>query len=173
MDRVKLLFLLLAICLITSMLIKAFTSIISPSAFQNGLDHRIFHALWSKKRCNIFGPSEIRNTFLKAKLTYSRGSAVCYVHGNFDFVSNSILTKNTWEPSIVSQMETLFDIDPSLGLIDLGCNVGVYTITAAMRGRKVVSVDVNIENLKRVRKSLLENNAADRVTLLFNGISDR
>ena len=122
---------------------------------------------------NIFAPESVPDNFTRAKLTYSRGKAVCFVHGTFDYVSNAIMTTGGWETGHIAEIEHVFNLDPSLGLIDLGCNVGVYTIVAAMRQRKVVSVDMNIANLKRVRKSLLENKVAQNVKLIYNGISNR
>ena len=104
------------------------------------------------QKCNVFQPDSVPENFVKAKLNYSKGTAVCFVHGSFDYVSNYILKHGGWEKSYVDAVEQVLSLDPSLGMIDLGCNVGVFTIVPAMLKRKVVAVDVNIENMKRVWK---------------------
>ena len=70
----------------------------------------------------------------------------------------------------MSHIEQLFKADPQLNFLDFGCNLGVYTLSAAKMGRKVVAVDANVNNLKRLRLSLMENGLTDKVTLLLNAI---
>ena len=124
------------------------------------------------KKSNIYTKS-VSESFNQSKLNYSRGTAVIYVYSSHDLISKHLLHKSSWEGDYIRDMQSALNIDVGLNLIDIGCNVGVYTIVAALRQRKVVAVDANIKNIKRSKKALDVNNVSDRVHLLFNGISNR
>ena len=64
-------------------------------------------------------------------------------------------------------------MDPTPILIDIGCNLGSLTLKAAALGRKVIAVDGNIENTKRLIRSVEVNNFTSLVTVVTNIISDR
>ena len=48
--------------------------------------------------------------------------------------------------------------------------LGVYTLIAALAGRQVIAVDANIENLRRLAKSLSIGGFFSRVTLVHNAV---
>lgn len=129
--------------------------------------------LTPKNKCNVFNPPSVAEQFTEAKLSYTKGTAVIYVYNRNDLISREIISHSSWERGIVNLVEAGLNTDPEMGLIDVGCNLGVYTIVAAMRGRKVVAVDANINNVKRLRKSLLKNGVQDRAKVVYNGISNR
>lgn len=102
----------------------------------------------------------------------SRGLMKMAVHGSIDFISRFLMQSQTWEPDRLRLMQEVLDRDPRLQLIDLGCNLGVFTLTAAAMGRQVIALDANVENVKRLRKSLLINNLQKDVQIVYNAISD-
>ena len=61
---------------------------------------------------------------------------------------------------------------PDLLFLDIGCNIGTYTIAMAHLGRTVVAVDALIDNLQLLNKSLLLGNFQKYVTLNWNAVSD-
>ena len=53
---------------------------------------------------------------------------------------------------------------------DLGSNIGMFTIAAAMMGRSVVAVDANLYNLAYLRRSLEMNSNLDQVKIVHNAM---
>lgn len=89
------------------------------------------------------------------------------------YISRNILWRHYWENEIRDHMMRVMKQDPSIGLIDLGCNIGVYALTAAKHGRKVVAVDANRYNLLMLGQSLTLNpGLKERVTMVHNALSN-
>ena len=53
---------------------------------------------------------------------------------------------------------------------DLGANIGMYTVTVANLGRKVVAVDAGLQNLAYIDQSLHLNSNRENVTLINNAV---
>ena len=53
---------------------------------------------------------------------------------------------------------------------DLGANIGMYTVTVANLGRKVVAVDAGLQNLAYIDLSLHLNSNRGNVTLINNAV---
>ena len=53
---------------------------------------------------------------------------------------------------------------------DLGANIGMYTVTVANLGRKVVAVDASLQNLAYIDQSLQLNSNRENVTLINNAV---
>lgn len=61
-----------------------------------------------------------------------------------------------------------------MGLIDIGTNIGVYTVTAASMGRKVVGVEPYPPNIQRLAKTLRTNpHLIPYVTIVTNAVSNK
>lgn len=60
-----------------------------------------------------------------------------------------------------------------ISLVDIGCNIGTFTVLAAALGFEVLGVDALDENLKRLDTSLRVNQLTSRVTLVHNGLSNK
>ena len=54
--------------------------------------------------------------------------------------------------------------------MDLGCNIGMYTVVTAAMGRRVVAVDADPINLAYVRKSLDLQGTTDNVKIFYNSV---
>ncbi|XP_052761581.1 uncharacterized protein LOC128204232 [Mya arenaria] len=59
-----------------------------------------------------------------------------------------------------------------MSFLDLGCNIGAFTIPIAKLGRRVIAFDANKENLKMLATSLHLGGLDQNVTLIWNGISN-
>lgn len=57
-------------------------------------------------------------------------------------------------------------------VVDIGCNVGVYTLAAASLGHEVLALDPVPANLQLLTTSLRLANLSSLVTLLLNAVSD-
>ncbi|XP_071094936.1 uncharacterized protein [Haliotis cracherodii] len=86
------------------------------------------------------------------------------------WVSKDIKLKGAWEPGNIHLILSELKKDPELGFLDLGSHVGAFSLSVAMFGRKVVSVDPLIENVQRLCKSIQKGGFTDRMTILFNPV---
>ena len=57
-----------------------------------------------------------------------------------------------------------------LHVADLGSNIGMFSVTAATLGRKVVAVDASIQNLAYIDKSVHLNGNQKNVKLINNAV---
>jgi len=89
------------------------------------------------------------------------------------FVSGSILSQGVWEKNIVNLVLKALEFYPSASFLDVGANIGIYTVLAAAAGRRVVAVDAVMENLAYISTSLNQSNTGHFVSLLNNPVSDK
>ena len=57
-----------------------------------------------------------------------------------------------------------------LSLIDIGCNIGAFTLPVANMKRKVVAVDMMEDNLAYIKKSLIDADILEYVQLVHNAV---
>lgn len=98
------------------------------------------------------------------------GASIC-IHEN-DLVSTKLASDGNWEDSSINMFIQLLKADPAVSFVDIGANLGIYSIVAATFGRQVIAVDPWFQNLCRVRRSLILGNLHENVTLLLNGVSN-
>ena len=53
---------------------------------------------------------------------------------------------------------------------DLGSNIGMFSVTVASMGRKVVAVDASIQNLAYIHKLVSLNGNEENVKLINNAV---
>ena len=89
------------------------------------------------------------------------------------------ITQYRWQTYNEKEPETLDWIDQRLGegdvLFDIGANIGVYTLYAALRhpGVRVVAFEPEYSNLHLLRDNLVANGLQDRVEVYALALSDR
>ena len=88
------------------------------------------------------------------------------------FVSANLRKSGVYESHLVYKLEALLRDRPDMQFLDIGCNIGAYTLTMANLGRTVVAVDALIDNLQLLNKSLALGNLQKHVTLIWNVLSD-
>ena len=102
-----------------------------------------------------------------------RSIPVCVYTAEEDIhVSGAMLNGNYWEGSMVSKVLRLLQVDSRLQFVDIGANIGTYTLAVGHAGVKVLAVEPNPETLRRLRKSIFMGKLFDRVTLLHNAVSN-
>lgn len=87
-------------------------------------------------------------------------------------IFSALRKTRVWEANILQQVCETFTEEPYLEFLDVGCDIGVYTIAVANIGSRVVSTVVNKERLRNLEYSLQVNNLAQNVTLLWNAVSN-
>lgn len=100
---------------------------------------------------------------------------ICIYDPNIDqYVSGSIKKYGNWEGGNIKLTVKYLNLYPDMQFLDLGCNIGAFTISIVKHGRRTVSVDANAKNLRMLSKSLVLGDLQNSdITLLWNGISDK
>ena len=86
------------------------------------------------------------------------------------FVSGAILTHGAWEKNIVNLVLKGMDMYPAAVFLDIGANIGMYTVLVAAARREAVAVDAMLENLAYINQSLSVAGTSDYVRLLGNPV---
>ncbi|CAF3619268.1 unnamed protein product [Rotaria sordida] len=90
---------------------------------------------------------------------------------NDRYVSNSFHgTNSIWEEEGVKRILQLLIRHPYLDFIDIGANIGTYTMYAAALGRFVLAIDCFAPNINRIHRAVQITNVANRVVLIQNAI---
>ena len=87
-----------------------------------------------------------------------------------DSVSGQIESTGAWEPEIVNNVIRGMEAYPSAVFLDVGANIGMYTVMIAAMKRKVIAVDADPKNLAYIRQSLAIEKTTKYVELIYNAI---
>ena len=87
-----------------------------------------------------------------------------------DYVSGEINAGGAWEKDIVNNVIRGMEAYPSAVFLDLGSNIGMYTVVIAAMMRKVIAVDADPKNLAYIRESLAIEKTTKYVELIYNAI---
>ena len=110
---------------------------------------------------------------IKAKTLLNRvGTTICLHDSSNDmYVSGAFQREESiWEEEHVKRMLELLIRHPHLHFIDVGANIGTYTMYAAALGRFVLAIDCFRPNLLRLRRAIQLENVSDRVVVVQNAI---
>jgi len=134
-----------------------------------------------KNTINVFNSTEEKNA-IKQTVVMDRcvrffskrnDSVICVYRPHEDvWVSWEILKTGAWELDLLNMTRDFYLTEPNMQLLDVGCNIGVFTLTAAILGHNVVALDANKVNLRMLSMSLTLNDLHDKVTLVWNAVSD-
>ena len=82
--------------------------------------------------------------------------AVCLYSDNKDqYISKQIRHEGLWEPRILTEaFQDILYRDPQLGVLDIGANIGVYSLVSAAMGHNVISVEPYVGNYQRLHKAV-------------------
>jgi len=88
-----------------------------------------------------------------------------------DTVSGLLLRGTYFEASEISRFIRLLQLDRRLQLVDIGANVGLWSLPAA-RVTHVLAVEPNWRSMSRLAKAVDLGAASSNITLIHNAISD-
>ena len=88
-------------------------------------------------------------------------------------VSKGIRARGMFEGHIVSVFQEALMRDPSLGVLDFGANLGIYSLMSAAMGRQVISMEPLPSTYQRLHKSIKLNQFEERITVLTNALSNK
>lgn len=115
---------------------------------------------------------EIRNhRHHKGRLKHHSNTTI-YVYDQSDdsWISGSILNNGEWKGNLSVQINQLLLQDRERTFIDIGANLGIFAIPAALTGSHVIAIDCVRETLQNLCLSLRRNHVQDRVAIIHNAV---
>ena len=82
-----------------------------------------------------------------------------------EHVSGAFLRGGKWESGQWSFLQKHLQQHPGAAVLDLGANIGTFTLQAAAAGHHVVAVEAFQRNIQKLCSSILRNGLQDRVVL--------
>lgn len=98
---------------------------------------------------------------------------ICLFDPADDFVfSKSMVETSLWDRQLVQEFRLLLGRRRDLDFVDIGSNLGLYSLIAATLGHGVVCVEPFHQVFPNFHKSVVINKFQKQITLLANAISD-
>jgi FkbM family methyltransferase len=88
-------------------------------------------------------------------------------------VSYSIATSGVWEYEPMRLFMSILDKNPDFQVIDVGANLGQFTLFAAKLGRTSIAIEPFFDNYIRLHMSAYLENLTDKIILIVNGVSEK
>ena len=85
-------------------------------------------------------------------------------------MSRELAMGRGWEPKLVSKVMEAMTLHPGAVFLDLGSNIGAYTLPVASMRRRVVAVDMMRDNLAYIKTSLSQAGLDSYVEMVNNAI---
>ena len=94
-----------------------------------------------------------------------------YTHGKTDLIGKTINKYKCWEPYIT---KIIYDIllNTSGAFVDIGANIGYYSLLIASLNRKVYAFEPSHLNYTLFKKSIIKNNLSKYIKLYTFGLGD-
>lgn len=89
------------------------------------------------------------------------------------FVSAMLNNEGVWEPEITKLFQAALRFYPQAVVVDMGANVGFYTLLAAKMGHRVISVEPVRSSVVRLHRGAQMSDVTDRVHMLLNAVSNQ
>ena len=86
------------------------------------------------------------------------------------YVSAKLAMGKGWEPDLVTMVMESMTLHPEAVFLDLGSNIGAYTLPVASMRRRVVAVDMMRDNLAYIKTSLNQSGLQGYVELVNNAV---
>jgi len=99
-------------------------------------------------------------------------ASFCVKDPSEDQVVSRDIASGGWEVEEVSKVLEAMTLHPGAVFLDIGSNIGAYTVPVASMGRSVVAVDMMLDNLGYIRTSLDSMDRPGHVELVHNAVSN-
>ena len=102
---------------------------------------------------------------------------ICVYPAEIDkWVSATILKGTLWESDLLDKMTHYLKEErlrhPDIEFLDLGSNIGVYSLYLAQQGFNVTAIEPLHSNMELISKSILLGKFRYRIRLIWNAVSD-
>ena len=117
---------------------------------------------------------EKMQNFPIVRLKTKYGKTPIAIHDpKFDiYVSRSIARQGVWEARLIRILMFFLEKNKESIFLDVGANIGVYSLSAAKLGRKVIAIDPLPTNIKRLCTSFAIGNFSKQSTIVTNPLSN-
>lgn len=88
------------------------------------------------------------------------------------WVSRRIINTGSFDKDKILTISKFMESDPNLNFIDIGANLGTYSLSFAKLGRKVIAIDALNLNVQKLCASVNQSHFED-VYLIMNAVSSR
>ena len=130
--------------------------------------------MWRKnfEICRCHEGEEDFPLFSSVKLTSVTGDVPLYVHNpEKNQIFQEILKSGNFEPKIFQNVITLLRQNSEMSFINIGFDLGVYSVQVAKLGRQVMHIDASLNNIRELCASILQNEVEYDVTIVHGNIS--
>ncbi|XP_013380138.1 uncharacterized protein LOC106151433 [Lingula anatina] len=98
---------------------------------------------------------------------------ICVYEADDDqIISANLIRGKVWQSDLVSIFRLILNADPELDFVDLGANLGLWTVVALGLGRRVIAVEPFPPTAHRLRRTLQLGHFEPRVTLVTSPLSN-
>ena len=95
------------------------------------------------------------------------------IHDSTDHISAAVVRDKIWEEVNLGILFRVLFRYPDLAFVDVGANIGTFTMFAAELGRPVMAIECFQPNYQRIAKALQLENVTEKVSLIGNAIFSR
>ena len=88
-------------------------------------------------------------------------------------MSTQLAMGRGWEPDLASKVMEAMALHPEAVFLDLGSNIGAFTLPVASMRRRVVAVDMMRDNLAYIKTSLNKAGLDNYVEMIHNAIRSK
>ena len=88
-------------------------------------------------------------------------------------VSASIISRGHYEGPWVNKIYNLMKQYPKAIFIDIGSNIGMFSVTISALGYRVIAIDCLDDNVMRLCASMKTAKLSDKLTIIYNAVSDK
>ena len=97
---------------------------------------------------------------------------ICTYPADIDvYISAGLQRHGSWEGKRVKNLAQFFINHPELEFLDLGCNIGTYSLSLAHTGVNVTAIDALADNLKLLHESVRLGNLQQKIRIIWNALS--
>jgi FkbM family methyltransferase len=108
---------------------------------------------------------------VKSKTIFDKSTYLC-IHSRTDLISASFLNQGEFEGHLLHKFLKYLIDNPDWLAIDIGANLGLYTLFSASTGTKVLAAEPFYDNQIRLHKAAALSGTKDRITLIKNALSN-
>ncbi|CAF1265936.1 unnamed protein product [Adineta ricciae] len=110
-------------------------------------------------------------TCVKTKNLFDLYNSTICVHDNEDYVSKMVRKNHIWEEDYIVRILKILIRNPSLDMIDIGGNIGTYTMfTAGALGRFTLTIECFKPNVERIVRAVQIENVHNRVVIVHHAL---
>jgi len=100
---------------------------------------------------------------------FDTGRFIMWLDPEDDLVAQGIMANKSYEPHVTAALERI--LTPESTFVDIGANMGWFTLLAASRARRVIAIEPNHNNVQLLYRSLLSNRF-ENVKVIEGAVTD-